>query len=64
MKIYNFWNFKLKVPKYPRNCRRHATLILKVQKNPESATLLLFEGIEGIPTCALFFPLDFEGEVH
>ena len=24
-----FWNFKLKVLKYPRNCRLHATLILK-----------------------------------
>ena len=27
-------------------------------------TLLLFEGIEGIPMCALFFPLDFEGKIH
>ena len=27
-----FWNFKLKVLKYPRNCRLHATLILKVFK--------------------------------
>ena len=26
--------------------------------------LLLFEGIEGIPMCALFFPLDFEGKIH
>ena len=27
-----FWNFKLKVLKYPRNCRLYATLILKVFK--------------------------------
>ena len=26
--------------------------------------LLLFEGIEGIPMCALFFPLEFEGKIH
>ena len=29
-----------------------------------SGTLLLFVGIEGIPMCALFFPLDFEGKIH
>ena len=38
-----FWNSKLKVLKYPRNCSLHATLILKVLKNPESANLLVFE---------------------
>ena len=27
-------------------------------------TLLLFEGIEGIQMCAMFFPLDFEGKIH
>jgi hypothetical protein len=27
-------------------------------------TLLLFKGIEGIPMCALFFPLEFEGKIH
>ena len=30
----------------------------------EQLSLLLFEGIEGIPMCALFFPLDFEGKIH
>ena len=28
------------------------------------SALLLFEGIEGIPMCALFFPLEFEGKIH
>ena len=27
-----FWNFKLQVPKYPRNCRLHATLIPNLVK--------------------------------
>ena len=36
-----FWNFKLKVLEYPRNCRLHATLILKVQKNPASAKYIV-----------------------
>ena len=27
--VQAFWNFKLKVLKYPRNCRLHATLIQK-----------------------------------
>ena len=30
----------------------------------KAGTLLLFEGIEGIPMCAMFFPLDFEGKIH
>ena len=30
----------------------------------DTFTLLLFEGIEGIPMCAMFFPLDFEGKIH
>ena len=38
-KISAFWNFKLKVLKYPTNCRLHATLIQKVLKNPESAKI-------------------------
>ena len=37
-------NFKLKVLEYPRNCRLHATLILKVQKNPESANVPISVG--------------------
>ena len=32
--VLGFWDFKLKVPKYPRECRLHANLILE---NPESA---------------------------
>ena len=28
--VWSFWNFKLKVLKYPRNCRLHSTLILNV----------------------------------
>ena len=34
------------------------------QKNWWMPALLLFEGIEGIPMCALFFPLEFEGKIH
>jgi hypothetical protein len=30
--LESFWNFKLKVLKYPKNCRPHATLVLKVYK--------------------------------
>ena len=43
--IYLFWNFKHKVLKYPKNCRLHATLILTVLKNRESANVqwLFFE---------------------
>ena len=33
-------------------------------KNINLGALLLFEGIEGIPICALYFPLDFEGKIH
>ena len=45
----------------------HYYIILKPIKKPKSddwCTLLLFEGIDGIPMCALFFPLDFEGKIH
>ena len=30
--VLAFWNFKIKVLKYPRNCRLHATLILNLLK--------------------------------
>ena len=40
--------FKLKVLKYPRNCRLHATLIQKVLKNPESANKGTYDLTESI----------------
>ena len=34
--LVTYWNFKLKVLKYPKNCRLHNTLIPWSLKNPES----------------------------
>ena len=38
--------------------------LLSITSVVDYLTLLLFEGIEGIPMCAMFFPLDFEGKIH
>ena len=39
--VRGFWNFKLKVLKYSRNCNLHNTLIPWSLKNPESPTLYI-----------------------
>ena len=40
--VWAFWNFKLKVLKYSKNCSLHNTLIPWSLKNPESQNIYIF----------------------